>query len=163
MVTFAEARDALVRRLEAVFATLGSMSPGTQRPKVTCGFPSTEPPFYVAVDEVCDTAETSGAVTMGHAQWDFTIRVWAFAQHTSQKAAADTLLSYEHAVFMAVLADPQLDGTVDMAMPSVESAGTAADSSRRYTAAASIAVRCTVYSQCPQEILEVVHATNGNG
>lgn len=161
MVTFADARDVLAKRLEAIFGSeaFGELYEVTA-PKVYTGFPVNEPPFYVAVDEVVDTAETDGAVTMGHAKWDFTITVWAFAQHKEQKTVADTLLSYTDAIFKAVLADPQLNMTVDNSFPSIETAGTAADSSKRYMGAASVSVRCTVYSKCPAELIALVDAAN---
>lgn len=163
MVTFADARDVLKNRLEAVFAeeTFGELYPGIQAPKVYRGFPVEEPPFYVAVDEIIDTAQSSGAASMGHARIDFTLRVWCFARHVKQEVAADTLLSYVDAVFMAVLADQRLSMTVDNGFPEIETAGTAADGSKRYAAAASIAVQCHVFSQCPARIMEVVNASNG--
>ena len=161
MVTFAKARDVLKQRFDAVFSS-GAFAAlyGVQAPKVYQGFPVTEPPFYVAVDEVVDTATTTGAVTMGHAQIDFTIHVWCFAQHVNQETAANTLLSYVDAIFKAVLADHRLNFTVDNSFPEIRSAGTSADSSKRYTAAASIDIRCSVFSQCPAELMEVVHESN---
>ena len=161
MVTFAQARDVLKNRLDAVFSSGAFVEIyGVQAPKVYQGFPVNEPPFYVAVDEIIDTATTVGAVTMGHAQVDFTLRVWAFAQHVNQETAANTLLAYVDAVFKAVCADQRLNFTVDNSFPEIETAGTAADSSKRYTAAASIAVRCGVFSQCPAELMEVVNESN---
>lgn len=159
MVTFSESRDVLRRRLEAVFSSgaFAELYPGVQAPKVFQGFPVNEPPFYVAVDEVVDTAQTSGAASMGHARVDFTIRVWCLARHTSQETAADTLLAYVDAVFKSVLADHTLRTTVDNSFPSVETAGTSADGSKRYLAAASVAVQCSVFSQCPAEIMEVIN------
>ena len=161
MVTFSQARDVLKKRLDAVFAS-GAFAAiyGVQAPKVYQGFPVTEPPFYVAVDEVIDTASSTGAVTMGHAQIDFTVHIWCFAQHVSQEVAANTLLAYVDAVFKAVLADQRLNGTVDVSFPEIRSAGTSADPSKRYIAAASIDVRCSVFSQCPAEIMEVVNDSN---
>ena len=103
---------------------------------------------------------TSGAVSMGHAQVDFTLRVWLCAQHTSLEEASNALLSYVDAVTGAVMADPQLCGTVDNAFPSIESAGTAADSSKRYIAAASLSVACSVYSACPAFLAAVVEESN---
>ena len=161
MVSFVQARDVLKARLDAVFAVaFPSLYAGVQQPKVCQGFPSNEPPFYVAVDEIVDTAQSSGAASMGHARIDFTIHVWCFARHTVQEVAADTLMSYVDAVFKAVLADQRLNGTVDNSFPEIETAGTSADSSKRYIAAASIAVNCNVFSQCPAELLEVVNASN---
>ena len=162
MVTFSRPRDVLKNRLEKVFSpeTFGVLYPGVRAPKVYKGFPTNEPPFYVAVDEIVDEARTSGGASMGHAQIDFTIHVWCFAQHASLETASDTLLSYVDAVFKSVVADQRLNLTVDNSFPSVETAGTSADSSKRYVAAASVAVACSVYSQCPSEILEVVNAAN---
>lgn len=157
MVTFSEARDALHKRLEAVFA---AHLYAVQEPKVYLGFPVNEPPFYVAVDEIADVAASSGAASMGHARIDFTLHVWCLARHADLKTASDTLLAYVDAVFKAVLADQRLNGTVDNSFPSIETAGTSADSSKRYTAAASVAVECSVFSQCPKELMEVVNASN---
>lgn len=161
MVSFMQARDVLKARLDAVFSVaFPQLYPAVQAPKVYQGFPTSEPPFYVAVDEIVDTAQSSGAASMGHARIDFTIHVWCFARHTSQEVAADTLLSYTDAVFKAVLADQRLNGAVDNCFPEIENAGTSADSSKRYVAAASVAVNCHVFSQCPAEIMEVVNASN---
>ena len=161
MVRFTQARDVLKARLDAVFAVaFPSLYAGVHEPKVYQGFPVSEPPFYVAVDEIVDTAQSSGAASMGHARIDFTIHVWCFAKHTVQEVAADTLMAYVDAVFCAVLADQRLNGAVDNCFPEIENAGTAADSSKRYTAAASVAVNCSVFSQCPAELMEVVNASN---
>lgn len=162
MVTFSDARDVLKNRLDAVFASeaFGGLYPDVQVPKVYQGFPTNEPPFYIAVDEIIDTAASSGAASMGHARIDFTLHVWCFARHTSQETAANALLAYVDAVFKAILADQRLNFTVDNSFPSIENAGTAADSSKRYTAAASVAVECSVFSQCPAELMEVVNASN---
>lgn len=163
MVTdYAGARNVLKRRLEAVFASeaFAELYPGAKEPRVFLGFPATEPPFYAAVDEIVDAAETSGGVSMGHAQVDFTLRVWLCAQHTSLETASDTLLAYIDAVFGSTMADPQLCGTVDNAFPTIETAGTAADDSRRHIAAASVVVRCSVYSACPAPIAAAVDASN---
>lgn len=158
------ARDALRKRLEAVFSAevMDEVYPDARVPSVYLGYPVNEPPCYVAVDEIVDTAQSSGAATMGHAQLDFTLNVWLFARNASLVTAANTLLCYIDAVFGAVLADQRLDFTVDNSFPRVLSAGTAADSSKYYMAAASVAVECSVYSQCPRKLQEVVHATNSN-
>lgn len=163
MVTdFIGARDALHARLEAVFDpdTFDVLYRSDKAPKVYLGFPTTEPPFYAAVDEVVEAAETTGAVTMGHAEVGFTLHVWLHAQHTDLKVASDALLSYVDAVFGCIMADPQLDMTVDNAFPSIEAAGTAADGSKRYIAAASVAIRCTRYSACPAQLARVVVEAN---
>lgn len=158
----AMARDVLRRRLEAVFSpeVFGALYPGAKAPKVFLGFPVTEPPFYAAVDEITDNAESQGAVSMGHDDVSFTLRVWLCAQHTSLQTAADTLLAYEDAVFSAVMADPQLCNAVDNSSASIESAGTAADSSKRYIAAAAVAIRCVRWSACPAEVHAAVSAAN---
>lgn len=163
MVTdYVKARDVLKERLEAVFAseTFGDLYPGAKEPKVFLGFPVTEPPFYAAVDEIVETAATSGGVSMGHAQIDFTLHVWLCVQHTDLETAANTLLAYIDAVFGSTMADPQLCGTVDSAFPSIDSAGTAADSSKRYIAAASVGIQCSVYSGCPAQLYQTVSASN---
>lgn len=161
-VSFIDARDVLKSRLEAVFASsaFASLYPDVQAPKVYQGFPVNEPPFYVAVDEIADTASSNGAATMGHARIDFVIRVWCFARHTNQETAADTLNSYVDAVFKSVLADQRLNFTVDNSFPEIDAAGTSADSSKRYMASAAIAVNCQVFSQCPAELMEVVNESN---
>ena len=76
------------------------------------------------------------------------------------RSVANTLLAYVDAVFKAVLADQRLNGAVDNSFPEIETAGTSADSSKRYTAAASVAVECHVFSQCPAELMEVVNESN---
>lgn len=156
------ARDALKARLDAVFApeTFDGLYPGAKAPSVFLGFPVSEPPFYAAVDEVVEASQASGAASMGHAQITFTLHVWLCAQHTELKKAADTLLEYIDAVFGAVLADQRLCSTVDNAFPSIDAIGTGADSSRRYTAAASIAIECARASVCPAPLREVVEAAN---
>lgn len=158
------ARDALKKRLEAVFSAeiMAEVYPDAKAPNVYLGFPANEPPYYVAVDEIVDAAQTSGAATMGHAQVGFTLNVWLFARHADLMTASNTLLCYIDAVFGAVLADQRIDFTVENAFPRVLTAGTAADSSKYYVAAASVAVECSIYSQCPQKLQEVVHATNSN-
>ena len=164
MVTdYIKARDVLKERLAAVFdpETFAVLYPETEKaPKVFLGFPVTEPPFYAAVDEVVEAAATSGAVTMGHAQVDFTLHVWLCAQHADLKTAADTLLAYIDAVIGSTMADPRLCGTVDAAFPAVETAGTAADGSKRYIAAASVGIQCSVYSACPAQLHGAVRASN---
>ncbi len=163
MVTdYVRARNVLRRRLESVFEpdAFAALYPGARAPKVFLGFPATEPPFYVAVDEIVDASATSGGVSMGHVQVDYTLRVWLCAQHAELETAADTMLGYIDAVFGSIMADPQLCRTVESAFPSIESAGTAADSSKRYVAAASVAVRCTVYSACPAQLAGIVKSSN---
>lgn len=163
MVTgYARARDVLKARLEALFesSAFSGLYPGAKVPRVFLGFPATEPPFYAAVDEIVDAAETSGAVSMGHAEVSFTLHVWLCAQHTSLETASNTLLAYIDTVFGSVMADQQLCGTVDNAFCRLESAGTAADSSRRYIAAAAVGVKCTVYSQCPAQVAQAVAESN---
>ena len=163
MVTeYARARDVLMHRIGAVFEpdAFAGLYPSATPPRVCLGFPTSEPPFYAAVDEIVDAARTTGGVSMGHAQVDFTLRVWLHARHADLKTASDTLLAYIDAVFGCVLADPQLCWSVDAALPSIEAAGTAADSSKRYIAAASVAVECSVYSACPAALASIVQASN---
>lgn len=156
------ARDVIEHRLRAVFApeAFEALYPGAKPPKVSLGFPVTEPPFYAAVDEIVDTAETSGAASMGHAEIDYTIRIWLCAQHADLRTASDTLLAYIDAVFGAIMADPQLCGAADNAFTAVENAGTAADSSKRYIAAASVAVQCQRWSACPAPLAAIVAGDN---
>ena len=160
VIPAAKARDELKRRLDLVLAegSIEELYPGAKAPKVYLGFPVNEPPFYAAVDEIVDAAETSSAASMGHAQVSFDLHVWLCARHTDLKAASDCLLAYIDAVFACVMADHTLGMAVDNAMPSVETAGTAADSSKRYIAAASVRVSCTVASACPAYIREAINA-----
>ena len=163
MVTdYARARNVLKARLDAVLGeeALEALYPGARQPRVFLGFPATEPPFYAAVDEIVDVAATAGAATMGHDAVSFTLHVWLAAQHTSLETASNALLCYIDAVFGSVMADPRLCGSVDNAFPQVESAGTAADSSKRHIAAALVAVECTVSSACPAALRETVEAAN---
>lgn len=162
MVGYAAARDELYRRLCAVFAS-GAFADlyGVERPKVYRGFPTTEPPFYVAVDEIATDARATGSASMWHAEFTFGIKVYLFAQHVDLIVASDTMLAYLDAAMAAVLADATLAGTVDNATASVDTEGTAADSSRRYMAAAQMTVECRVYSACPAELLEAINETQG--
>lgn len=164
MVTdYIRARNVLRKRLEAVFepGAFSTLYPETEKaPKVFVGFPTTEPPFYAAVDEIVDVATTAGAATMGHDTVSFTLHVWLSAQHSDLGTAADALLAYIDAVFGSVMADPQLCGSVENAFPQIESAGTAADSSKRYIAAALLGIECTVWSSCPAELQELVSRAN---
>ena len=161
MVTdYIGARNVLKHRLDAVFGEVfAELYEGRHAPKVFLGFPVTEPPFYAAVDEIAE-AQASAAASMGHARIDFTLRVWLCAQHSSLEEASDDLLSYIDVVIASVLADQTLNGTVENAFPEVESAGTAADSSKRYIAAAQLAIRCTVWSVCPAALLQAVEDSN---
>lgn len=156
MVTFLAARDELYRRMEKVGESFGELYPGVQEPKVFDGFPSSEPPFYIAVDSIVDTATMGGQATNGAGQLDFTVHVMCFARHSDRATASSTLLAYLDAVFNAVMADQRLARTVDISFPSIEAAGTAPDSSKYYMAAASVGVQCTVFSKCPQRFREVV-------
>lgn len=156
MVTFLAARDELYRRMAKVGESFGELYPGVQEPKVYDGFPSSEPPFYIAVDSIVDTAAMGGQATNGAGQLDFTVHVMCFARHADRSTAAGTLLSYVDAVFNAVMADQRLARTVDISFPSIEAAGTSPDSSKYHMAAASVGVQCTVFSKCPQRFREVV-------
>lgn len=156
MVRFSEARDELYRRLSAVGASFGELYPGVQAPKVCKGAPANEPPFYIAVSEAMASATAEGQSTTGNGRWEFTLEVMCFARHASQEEASDALMAYVDAVFNAVMADQRLKGAVDNAFPSVQAVGTAPDSSKRHMAAASVAVRCSVFSVCPMRFKEVV-------
>ena len=156
MVTFLAARDELYRRMAKVGESFGELYPGVQEPKVYDGFPTSEPPFYIAVDSIVDTAAMGGQATNGAGQLDFTVHVMCFARHADRATAAGALLSYVDAVFNAVMADQRLARTVDISVPSIEAAGTSPDSSKYHMAAASVGVQCTVFSKCPQRFREVV-------
>ncbi|MEC4294043.1 hypothetical protein [Adlercreutzia shanghongiae] len=157
-----EAKEAIGARMRAVFApeVFGALYPDVQPPRTYEGFPTNEPPFYVAWDEIVDAGSVAGAVTMGHPDVEFTLHVWTFAQHVDKKTASDTALAYTDVVLAALVADQTLNRTVDTAVPSITSAGTAADSSKRYMASVEVSVRCSVASSCPAEIKEAVDAAN---
>lgn len=165
MVTdYIRARDELHRRLAHIFAPelfAGLYPEAAHEPQVFLGFPVTEPPYYAAVDEIVDSLDTTGSATMGHAEVSFTLHVWLSAQHADLKKASDTLLCYIDAVAGAILADQRLNMSVDNSFASIEASGTAADSSKRYIAAASMAIECTVYSQCPAALMQAVAEANG--
>lgn len=156
MVTFQAARDELYRRMGKVVEAFGELYPGVQPPRVYDGFPSSEPPFYIAVDSIVDTATMGGSAVPGAGQLDFTIHVMCFARHSDQATASSTLLAYIDAVFSAVMADQRLSMSVDNSFPSVEAAGTSPDSSKYHMAAASVGVQCSVFAKCPQKFREVV-------
>ena len=139
-----------------VAEAFGELYPGVQAPKVYDGFPTSEPPFYIAVDSIVDTATMSGRAVPGAGQLDFTIHVLCFARHADLATASATLLAYVDAVFNAVMADQRLARSVDTAFTSIEASGVAPDSSKYHMAAASVGVQCTVFSKCPQEFREVV-------
>lgn len=164
MVTdYNRARDVLKARLEAVFSagTFAGLYPdAASAPKVFAGFPASEPPFYAAVDEIADDPATSGGASMGHQQVDFTLHVFLCAKHTDLMKASGTLMCYIDAVIGSVMADPQLNTTVDNAFCQVEAAGTSAAQGKQYIAAASVGVRCAVYSECPAALAAVVAAAN---
>lgn len=147
-----QARDELYKRLDRVFGRLD----GFQRPEVHKGFPTNEPPFYVAVDEIIDVATTEGAASMGHAKVSFELNVFLCAVHRDLMTASNTLLSYIDVVFSSVLADHTLGGHIDNSMPRINTAGTAADTSKRYIAAADITIECSVASVCPAWIKEAL-------
>ena len=164
MVNVAAARDVLFGRMGKVMSeeVLHGLYPDAIVPKVYLGFPKDEPPFYVAVDEVADNIATTGAVSMGHAEFTFDLHVWMLANHKDLKTASNTLLAYIEAAAASILADQQLDYTVDFATPSVNEIGTAADSSKRYVAAAYMTVSCKVSSVCPAEIKEAIQDAGRN-
>lgn len=156
MVTFLAARDEIYRRMAKVGEAFADLYPGVQEPKVYDGFPASEPPFYIAVDSIVDTASMGGQATNGAGQLDFTVHVLCFARHADQSTASATLLSYVDAVFKAVMADQRLRMTVDNSFPSIEAAGVSGDSSKYHMAAASVGVQCSVFAKCPQKFREVV-------
>lgn len=156
MVTFQAARDEVYRRLCKVSEAFEELYPGVQAPKVYDGLPTNEPPFYLAVDSVVDTATMGGRATPGAGQLDFTVRVMCFARHADMATASNTLLTYVDAVFGAVMADQRLAMTVDNAFPAVDAAGTSPDSSKYHMAAASVGIQCSVFSKCPKRIREVI-------
>lgn len=156
MVTFKAARDELYRRMAKVAEGFGELYPGVQAPKVYDGFPTSEPPFYIAVDSIVDTATMGGRAVPGAGQLDFTVHVMCFARHSDQATASATLLAYVDAVFNAVMADQRLRMTVDNSFPSIEAAGVSGDSSKYHMAAASVGVQCSVFAKCPQKFREVV-------
>lgn len=142
--------------MEKVAESFGDLYPGVQAPKVFDGFPTSEPPFYIAVDSIVDTAAMGGKAVPDAGQLDFTIHVLCFARHADLATASATLLAYVDAVFNAVMADQRLAMSVDNSFPSVEAAGTSPDSSKYHMAAASVGVQCSVFSKCPQRFREVV-------
>lgn len=156
MVTFQAARDELYRRMCAVTEAWEELYPGVQAPKVYDGFPTSEPPFYIAVDSIVDTATMGGRATVGAGSLEFTVHVMCFARHADRATASQTLLAYVDAAFNAVMADQRLRGSVDNSFPSIEAAGTSPDSSKYHMAAASVGVQCSVFSKCPQRFREVV-------
>ena len=156
MVTFKAARDELYRRMAKVAEGFGELYPGVQAPKVYDGFPTSEPPFYIAVDSIVDIATMGGRAVPGAGQLDFTVHVMCFARHSDQATASATLLAYMDAVFNAVMADQRLRMTVDNSFPSIEAAGVSGDSSKYHMAAASVGVQCSVFAKCPQKFGEVV-------
>lgn len=152
------ARDVLFERVNALFTSdlFPRLYPGVPVPAVYFGFPVNEPPFYVAVDELAEAVTSSGGVTMGHDEITFELHVWAFAMHSKLKTASDAVLSYAEAVFSLVMADPQLNYTVDNAFASIDNAGTAKDNSKYYQAALSISIECRRAAECPREMYELI-------
>lgn len=155
-----QARDELFKRLGLVFGDSFESFYKTQKPDVFLGNPVNEPPFYVSVDEIIDTASTDGAASMGHAKVSFELNVFLCAINRDLITASNTLLTYIDAVFASVLADQTLNSNVDNAFPRINSAGTAADSSKRYIAAANVVISCEVGSACPAYIRELINGTN---
>lgn len=158
-----QARNELHKRLVAVFSEDNFTSLCEAKvPNVYLGFPTNEPPFYVAVDEIIDTATTDGSASMGHAKVSFELNVFLCAVHRDLTTAADTLLAYIDVLFSAILADQSLNYSVDNSFPQITTAGTAADSSKRYIAAANVSVTCEIGSVCPARIKEIVNDANSN-
>ncbi len=155
-MTFQEARDEVCRRMSKVGERFGELYPGVPTPKVFDGFPTNEPPFYIAVDSIVDASGIDGRAAPGAGQLEFTVHVMCFARHSDRSTACNTLLAYIDAVFGAVMADQRLHMTVDNSMPSVEAAGSSPDSSKYHMAAASVGIRCSVFSKCQQRFREVV-------
>lgn len=156
-------RDVLYERLRAVFSSTAFRDLyAVKEPAVSLGFPASEPPFYVAVDEICDTAQTSGATSTQCAGVSFTVHVWCFAEHRELKVAADTLMAYVDVVIASVVADHTLGMSVDNAMASILAAGTAANGSKRHSAAATVDITCETRSACPKEIKEVIDGIESN-
>lgn len=156
MVATQAAREELYRRLSKVAEAFPTLYPDAIVPKVYEGFPINEPPAYFAVDEIVDTATMGAESTTGAGRMDFTVNVMCFARHVDRMKTANTLLAYIDAVFKAVMVDQRLRMSVDKSFPAVESAGTSADSSKRYIAAAAIGVKCSVFSVCPKDFKEVI-------
>lgn len=156
------ARDALKRRLEGVFSpeAFGCLYPDCERPRLTLGFPVNEPPFYVAVDEIVTDVQPGKGASCGEVQFDFVLRVWAFARKTGLEDAANTAMTYADAVLMAVCADQTLHGTVDHAVPSISQGGTAADADRKHIATEAVEIRCSVWARCPGEIRKVINESD---
>lgn len=157
------ALDALHARLSWFFASgaFSTLYPdAVQPPKVTQGFPTNEPPFYVAIDEIVTDVRLSGGSACGQAQIEFAVNVWACARHADLRKAANTAMSYADAVIACVLADQTLKGTVDLAVPNIENGGTAADGDRKYVAAEALCVNCKVWAACPEEVMEVLREGN---
>lgn len=159
VIPFIAAKDEVYRRLSVIFdPEIFRGLCDYQAPKVFDRYPVNEPPFYVAVDEIVETASTDAAVSMGHATIGFPVNVLACAQHSDLITASNTLMAYINTIFAVVLADQTLGRSVDNSFPSIETAGTAADGSKRYLAAARISINCTVFSKCPREIKEALDA-----
>lgn len=156
MVAAIEARDVILGRIQKAVSKWDELYPGIQAPKVCDGYPATEPPFYIAVDTIATTANVTGQSTIGAGRWEFSVSVLCFARNTDKVVASEALMSYVDAAFRCVMADQTLGRTVDNAFPSLDAAGTAADTSKRTLAAASVSVRCSLFSVCTQEFKEAV-------
>lgn len=156
MVAATNARNVLIGRVQKAVAKWDELYPGIQAPKACDGFPASEPPFYIAVDSIAASANVTKESTIGAGRWEFTVNVVCFARHTDQLVASETLMAYTDCVMRCVMADQTLDRTVDNAFPSLDAAGTAADTSKRTLAAATVSVRCSVFSVCPKEFKEAV-------
>lgn len=153
------ARNAIKSRIEKFFgcASFSTIFPeAAKAPRVSIGFPTNEPPFYVAVDEIVDDLQPGKGSSCGQIAIKFRVSVYACARHVDLIKAADTAGSYAFAVVMCVLADQTLDGAVDLAVPSISGGGTAADSDRKYLATAVVSIECDAWAVCPQEIREAM-------
>lgn len=162
MVDIKAARNNLHERVKAVFSDecFGALFPGMTIPDVFLGFPVNEPPFYVAIDEIPENTSAGAAVSMGHSEITFDLGIWICASNRELLTVADSLIDYEGVIIDAICADQTLGRTVDNAFPRVTNTGTAANSSKRYIGAANITVACSKFSNCPNQIKEIVDAVN---
>lgn len=164
MVDIKAARNNLYERMKAVFSDecFGSLFPGSTVPDVFLGFPVNEPPFYIAVDEIPEGVSNDASVSMGHSEATFDLNIWLCSTHRNLLTVADSLIDYECTIIDAICADQTLGRTVDIAFPRVSDTGTAANPSKRYIGAANITVTCSKFSNCPNQIKEIVDAVNRN-
>lgn len=156
--SFARSRNELFRHLEAALSVFDQVYPDMQAPKLFLGFPVSETPFYIAVDEIVPSASAVGAASIGQDTVTWTLGVWLFSKHMNLLTASETLLAYEELVFSAVSADPTLGRTVDNSFAAIEVTGTARDSGNYYVASTQISVECRAEATCPPEIRQVIRS-----